>query len=143
MNWDPPIDSGLSGVVYPEDALDAYVDDRRGPGVYALRCSLPDTNDHETYHRLWLDHYDVVPGFLEAIVDAGRLLYVGAAKDVLARLNTHLEAPNRSASVCRVFPIHSVVGVWPMDSVGVAFERESGVGIELQNEYPGDYVHYR
>lgn len=141
--WHPPRETGLIGGLYLEEDLLNHVDDLadvHGPGVYALKLSVPDSRD--VVEARWATHYDVdVPEWVWAAYRHEGVLYVGAAKNVFERLTEHLGSPNRTASLCRVFPPHSVWDVWLFDDVTRAFDRESGIAIQLRNELPSIYVH--
>lgn len=135
-NWHPPLESGLArGDRRVEDALRAHVEsgdlaDAHAPGVYALTLSTP---DDRPYAEVWDEHHDARHPELDAMEAAGRVLYVGAAKNVFERVTEHLESPNRSGAVPRVFPIHDVQTVWWKESVEQAFTDESRHAIELRN----------
>ena len=142
-DWSPPIDTGLSGELYLSEHIETFVDalaDAHEPGVYAVVCSTPDTTSVERYAREWLDYYEVTPPFLADLAGASTLIYVGAAQDVYDRLREHLDAPNRTGSVCRPFPIHHVEELWFTET---PFERESQIGMQLQHDRPDAYVHFR
>ena len=144
-DWDPPIDGGLSGDRYLSVDIESFVDgdlgDAHAPGVYSLRLSTPD--DRDTVRERWTSWYDVdVPDWIWTAFECGTVLYVGAAANVFDRVTQHLEAPNRTASICRVFPVHSVWDVWWFDSAERAFERESGIAMSVANT-EGVYVHQR
>lgn len=140
--WTPPRSEGLSGERYVETDLEQFVDDlsdAHAPGVYALRLSTP--SDRETVRERWSAAYDVdVPEWVWIAFESPAVLYIGAAKNVHARLHEHLDSPNRSASICHAFPIHSVWDVWWFDSLERAFERESGIAMDITNQHPGVFV---
>lgn len=141
--WSPPIDSGLSGDLYLEEDLAHHVDELREahhPGVYALKLSVPDSR--AVVEERWARQYEVdVPDWIWSAFDADGVVYVGGARNVFARLYDHLEEPNRTASICHVFPPHSVWGLWWFDDETRAFERESGIAIDIRNKHPTLYVH--
>lgn len=144
--YDPPRETGLSGDAYLSEVLEEHVDDlsdAHAPGVYALRLSKPVPGDRETLARAWLEHFDVTPPYLGDVADACEIYYVGAAKNMHARITEHLESPNRSSALCRVLTVHDVFALWPMDSAGEAFTRETGLALDLRRELDGAYVHCR
>lgn len=146
FEWDPPLDTGLSGVAYLSVAMEAHYDDlgdAHAPGVYALRLSKPVDLTPATFDMRWAEYATPAPSFRDDILDADELLYVGAAANVYERIATHLEHPNRSSVVCRVFPIHDVFRVWPFPSTEGAFTHETRIALDLQHERPGAYVHCR
>jgi len=141
----PDPSTGLSGGAY----LSTHVEERgwtptelHSPGVYALELSTP-TGGHETYARRWLEYFDTTPAYLDQLVDADRVLYVGASADVYERLLDHVEGKVRKSVLPTVFPIHHVETVRLFDSADGAFAREHGVALELGNDLPNAYVHSR
>ena len=145
VDWYPPVESGLNGDRSPEEDIEPWVDDlsdAREPGVYVVKCSTP--SEWDTVERLWSKHYEVdPPDWVREAFESHVVLYVGGAKDVLGRLHQHLENANQSSALTRVFPLHSLWDVRWMDSAEQAFERESGVAIEIDERYPAIYVHQR
>lgn len=143
--WTPPLNEGLFGDRYLSVDIESFVDgdlsDAHSPGVYALRLSVPLRRD--PVRARWNDWYDVdVPEWVWTAFECGTVLYVGAAKNVYERIQTHLDSPNRTASICRVFPPHSIWNVWWFDSADAAFKRESGVAMDVA-QTEGVYVHQR
>ena len=113
-------------------------DQMRGPGVYALTLDRPD--DLTT---AWKNAYDVQPDWFDRLCYASRAVYVGAASDVLARLENHRDGDVRQAALLRVCSIDSLYTVWWHGSADEAFERESRHALTLQSENPEWYVHQR
>jgi predicted GIY-YIG superfamily endonuclease len=141
--WTPAIETGLSGDAYLSEQAEAFVDSQlqelHAPGVYALKLSQPD--DPGVVRDRWARVYEVdVPGWVWSAFEARGVLYVGGAENVYERITEHLESPNRSASICHVFPIHSLWDVWLFDDATRAFEREGGIALRLKNAYPELYV---
>jgi len=113
------------------------------PGVYALAIDVPD-GGVETLARDWLDHYPATPPYLRTLVDAERVIYVGAAKNVRARIEDHLQGDVRKASLPRVWGVSDVVRVWWFEDADRAFEREHGLAMDLDHDTDvGTYVHSR
>lgn len=143
--WTPPLETGLNGNRYVEDDLEAFCDDlsdAHAPAVYAVKLSTPD--DWRLVMDMWDQHFDVdPPDWLRAAFDSHVVVYVGATKNLSERLHTHLENANQSTAIAKIFPFHSLWGVWFFDDVGEAFDREHGIAMDLNNEYPGLYVHSR
>jgi len=137
-NYVPPRDTalGVDPDATPAEQLAQFVDDVTQPGCYALRLSKP---QHERLEVLWSQEYDVLHPDIDAMQDSDRLYYVSGAKNLLARINDHLDNPNRSGAVMSVAPIHSIAHVWPYDSAEKAFEKESHHAIEM-NQHPRAYV---
>jgi predicted GIY-YIG superfamily endonuclease len=148
VSWSPKVDTGLSGQRLLPDALAPHVDDPDAgtdrPGVYVLELSTPPAKaGHETHARLWLEQNEVTPSYLPEVVAAGRLLYVGYAASVRNRIHTHLNSPNQSSALTRVYPIHDIDTVWWYETAEIAQTREHGHRIELNNELSNAYVHSR
>ena len=147
IQWSPPIETGLSGEAYLSEMIEDHVDggpsEAHRPGVYVLELSIPATGGLETYTRLWLETHETTDRYLESIVDANRLLYVGHSADVYGRIQQHLEHPNRSTTVAATFPIHHVEDVWFYDTKQAADDREQGHAIDLNNQIIDAHVHCR
>ena len=107
-------------------------------GVYALALNRPDDLEAE-----WDAIFESRPDYFETLQTAETIVYVGAAKNVISRLEDHVEGRVRKAALLQVCEIESVRNIWWMDSTEKAFERESGIAIAMQNEYPSYYVHSR
>jgi len=80
-------------------------------GCYALEIATPDAG-HETHARRWADAgYETMPPFLDRLVDASRVLYVGRASSVRDRLEDHLAGDVRTASLPKVYEVRGIEGV--------------------------------
>jgi predicted GIY-YIG superfamily endonuclease len=113
------------------------------PGVYALLIDTPDAG-FETHARRWLAAgYETTPPYLPAIVDAERVVYVGAAKSVRDRLEDHLAGDVRKATLPTVYDITDLDGVWWYDDADAAFGAEQSIRDDIAREHPGWYVHAR
>jgi len=111
----------------------------RGPACYALELDAPDN-----VRDRWREHYDVVPDYMDAVEAAETVVYVGAAKDLLHRLEDHAARDVRKSALLRVCRIGSLRNVWWFEDVDRAFERESGLALMLDNQTDaGTYVHQR
>lgn len=146
QRWNPPRETGLTETKYLIEEIAQHVDDisdSRAPGVYVLELSTLDTNSIEEHSRAWLEHFETIPEYLNTIAGSDRLLYVGASPDVQSRIETHLHSPNRSTTIAKVYPIHSIESIYWMNSAEEAFTKESKIAIDLANEYPDAYVHSR
>jgi len=108
------------------------------PCVYALRLTRPDDPA-----RAWDQQYDVRPEWFPRFKDAERVVYVGATADCLSRLEDHAAADVRKAALLRICELDRLRNVWFFSDAGRAFERESGIAIEMQNQYKHYYVHQR
>jgi len=147
LEWSPAIETGLSGEVYLSEHIEHHVDggptEAHRPGVYCLELSIPEQCGLETYSRLWLDTHGTVPTYLESIVEANRLLYVGSSGNVYKRIQQHLEHPNRSTTVASTFPIHHIEKIWWYDDAQTAEDREHGHRMELNHQLVDAHVHSR
>jgi len=111
------------------------IEDYHSPAVYALDLSRP--NDLAS---AWDREFDVRPPFFGELRDADGVVYVGATNDALGRLEDHRDGDVRQAALLQVCDIKGLRDVWLFDEVGRAFERESGIAIELANEHPDWFV---
>ena len=108
------------------------------PAVYALELEKPDL-----LGSVWDSHYDTRPPYFEDLRDCQQVVYVGATGNLIHRLEDHTEAHVRKAALMQVCEITSLRNVWWFKDAQRAFERESGIAIAMQNEYPEYYVHSR
>lgn len=144
--WTPPIETGLSGSVFVTDALAEYLDTHddsernvHAPAVYALRLSTPD--DSAVVRERWERYYDVdAPEFVRSAFEADRAYYAGSTHNCFDRLTQHAEG-EKTASICRVYPPHSIHKIWWYDDADTARDHESGHAIDLQNTDPTIHVH--
>ena len=100
-----------------------------GPGIYALRVSVP--NGVEATQREWLDAIDApLPDpMAEQVANADTALYVGRSGNVYDRIMDHADGQVRRASFIRAFGMTDIHGVWPGDeNTGVA-ERNRARGL--------------
>ena len=97
------------------------LDASHGPGIYALRVSVP--TNVEAVQRRWLDAIDApLPDpMAEQVANADTALYVGRSGNVYDRIMDHADGQVRRASFIRAFGMADVHGVWPGDeNTGVA-----------------------
>jgi len=113
-------------------------DQLHDPGVYALVLERPDG-----VAEAWDREFETRPPWFDEFQDARAVWYVGATNDCLSRLEDHRDGEVRVGVLQRVCEIESLRNVWWMPSTDKAFERESGIAVELQNHYPEVYVHCR
>lgn len=125
----------------PADAEPHLTDDYEqlhDPAVYALVLDRPtDLED------AWDRRFDSRPPYFEDFQQAQRVVYVGAAADCLRRLEDHADGEVRKAALLEICEIEALRNIWWFDDATRAFERESGIAIEMQNQYPEYYVHSR
>jgi predicted GIY-YIG superfamily endonuclease len=137
---------GLSGDAYLSEHVEqkGYTpSELQTPGCYALRLSIPDTTNIEAYERLFAEHYENVPGYVDGLADAPRCYYVGAAKNIYERLEDHVSGDVRQAVLPTVFEVHSLKTVWKMESMDEAIQREGKCALLLGQADPEAFVHYR
>jgi predicted GIY-YIG superfamily endonuclease len=113
-------------------------DQLHDPAVYCLTLLRP-----PDVGAAWDRHFETRPDWFEEFSDADRVLYVGAANDLLHRLEDHVDGEVRKAALLRVCDIGALRNVWWFEDADRAFERESGIALTLQQEYPSAYVHQR
>jgi len=115
------------------------ISDLRQPGCYCLKLSRP----HDVGDR-WDQHFDNRPPYWDAFTSAERVLYVGASKDVLGRLEDHRDGEKRKAALLRVCSIDSLFGIEWFGSAAEAFEKESKRALTLdQAMHDSTYTHQR
>ena len=108
------------------------------PAVYCLVLERPDD-----VADVWDRQFDHRAPWFEEFRDASAVWYVGAAADCLSRLEDHRDGEVRTTVLTEVCAIDSLRNVWWFEDADRAFERESGIAVELQNHYPSVYVHSR
>lgn len=108
------------------------------PAVYALELTRPD--DVESAWNAVFDHQ---PPYLEDLEQCSTVVYVGASTNLLSRLEDHHVGQVRLTALTSICEIDSLRNVWWFDDPQRAFERESGIAMTMQNEYPEMYVHSR
>jgi hypothetical protein len=146
--------------VYLSERIERHVDggptEAHRPGIYCLELSIPDSHDHELYHRLYLAEKSeqksdntAIPAYLEQIIEARRMLYVGSSHDVYNRLREHIDAytdptaPNRSTTIAEVFPIHHIHSIRFCSDDELLKSQERTRSDELRAEHPEAYIHQR
>lgn len=108
------------------------------PGVYCLLLDRPDDLAEQ-----WDRRFDTRPDYWDKFVNATQVAYVGAASDVLRRLEEHKQADKRKAALLEVCEIDDLRNIWWFNTQQRAFERESGLALWLANSRPSWYVHQR
>ena len=99
------------------------LDASHGPGVYALRVSVP--SGVEAIQREWLNAIDapLPDAYAEQLAESAVALYVGRSADVYDRLMDHARADVRRASFVRAFGMADIHGVYPEDENTSVAER--------------------
>ncbi len=115
------------------------ISDLKNPGCYAIELTRP-----SDVAARWDQHFDNRPPYWHEFVNAGRVLYVGASKDVLGRLEDHRDGEKRKAALLRVCSIKSLFGIEWFGSAAEAFEKESKRALTLdQAMHDSTYTHQR
>ncbi|AFH21459.1 hypothetical protein OSG_eHP1_00145 [environmental Halophage eHP-1] len=117
---------------------DGDLSDLSSAGVYCLTLDRPDD-----LAAAWDREYDHRPNYWDDLTHCTQVAYVGAAKDVLSRLEEHRDGAVRQTALTTVCGIDALRNIWCFDSPSVAFERESRLALWLQNSRPSWYVHQR
>ena len=108
------------------------------PAVYAIVLKRP-----EDVAQAWDSVFENRPPYFTDLQEADTVVYVGAAKNLMHRLEDHSNGNVRKSALLRICEIDHLRNVWWFDSADRAFERESGFAIALQNEHADYYVHQR
>ena len=128
----------LPGCIEPHMMTDMAFERIRGAAVYCLELEPP-----EDIYTEWDQHFENRAPYLDEIDDAQGVRYVGAANDLLRRLNDHNDGRVRKAALLRVCDIESLHSVYWFDDPDEAFERESKIATIMQNQHPDIYIHSR
>jgi predicted GIY-YIG superfamily endonuclease len=102
-------------------------------GCYALRLSGPHTD--------WSDVWDTKPQWWPQADAAEYCLYVGAASNVLRRLEDHVEGEHRTATLVSICEITGLETVKWCDNPREA--DEYNLAARLDREHERAYVHQR
>jgi len=128
--------TGLSLPADLEPYADSY-DQLTNPAVYALQLEKP-----EDAEWALAGAFDAWPAWGEEFLAFSEILYVGAAKNALERLEQHRDGEFRP-TLMEVCEVARIVDLWWFDSAEAAFEKESGIALEVAHEHSAAYVHYR
>ena len=105
--------------------------------VYVLRLSRPDD-----LAAAWDHHFEHRPDYWESLEAADRVLYVGSAKDLLARLTDHKDGEKRLTVLTEVCSIDGLRNVHWCETER-RFLEESKIATLMNNELGDTYVHSR
>jgi predicted GIY-YIG superfamily endonuclease len=115
-------------------------DDPTQPGVYVLALDNPGPR-LEDHARRWYQEYKTVhPDDVAAMVGANQMLYVGAAKNLAARLEEHVTGEKKQAKWLTVYPPVEVRQVGVSASVYTAFQTETQTAYRVAEATPGTTV---
>jgi predicted GIY-YIG superfamily endonuclease len=103
--------------------------DISGPGCYLLELTKPDD-----MADAWDREFDHRPEWFEQLQDADRVLYVGASKRVLSRLEDHRDGEVRLTVLTRVCDVSSVEEAWFYGSAEKAFQAEYNHAAEVSRQ---------
>jgi len=116
----------------PSD-LEPYTTDYRTAAVYALDVTMPDDLAYE-----WDRRFEHRAEWFDQLQAAGNEIYVGAAKNLIGRLEDHRDGQVRKAVLPSLATEIDLRNVWPKDHADDAFRDESAVAIRLRNHLPAD-----
>jgi len=108
------------------------------PGVYALYLKKPDN-----VREQWEQEFDHTPDYVDMLESKPTTVYVGAASNVMSRLEDHRDGQVRKVALLRVCDIEGLRNVWWFDSPEEAFEQEWPLATLMQQECDDYYVHQR
>jgi len=117
---------------------DGDLSDLSSAGVYCLTLDRPDD-----LAAAWDREFDHRPAYWDELEHCTQVAYIGAANDVLSRLEEHRDGEVRQTALTTVCVIDALRNIWWFDSAEVAFERESRIAMLMQNHKPSWYVHQR
>jgi len=112
--------------------------DLSSAGVYCLTLDRPDD-----LAAAWDREYDHRPGYWDELEQCVQVAYVGAAKDVLSRLEEHRDKNRRVAALMAVCGIDSLRNIWWVNADEDVYEQESRLALWLQRHKADWYVHQR
>lgn len=123
----------------PED-LTPYTnghDDLHSAGCYAIYLNRP-----SALADAWDEKYDTRPPYWQQLTEADRVLYVGGASDLLARLEDHRDGGVRETALTKICEVTGLHTVWVCEDADTAFNiEEPRLARMLQEEYPSWFVH--
>lgn len=124
----------------PEDIEPHLTSDNEwsDPGVYCLSLTVP-----SDVRERWESVFDTTPDYLDMVEQKAQTVYVGAAKNVLSRLEDHKEGKYRKAALLEVCEIDGLRNVWWFNTVERAFLKERTMADMVSAEHPSWYVHQR
>ena len=117
----------------PSD-LEAFTDDYTASGVYALDIQKPDDLEVE-----WDRRFEHRPAWFDELDAAENVVYVGAAKNLLARLEDHRDGQVRQAILPSLAVDMDLRNVWVRPDMDTAMLDESRIAIRLRNHLPETY----
>jgi hypothetical protein len=110
----------------------------RGAAVYCLTLTRPDD-----LPEAWDAAFEERPPYFEDLQTADGVVYIGAAKDLLARLSDHKDGDVRLTVLTEVCEIDGIRNIWWIQDPSRRFIEESKLATMLQNERPDLYIHSR
>jgi len=119
----------------PSD-LEPYTTDYRTAAVYALDVTMPDDLAYQ-----WDLRFEHRAEWFDQLQAAGNVIYVGAAKNLIGRLEDHRDGQVRKAVLPSLATEIDLRNVWPKSDADDAFREESKIAIRLRNHLPaGTFV---
>jgi len=109
----------------PTEQLLARTDDPTQPGIYVLELNSPGST-LQAHARRWYNEYQTVhPDDVGGLAGTERLLYVGAAANLQARLEDHVQGDVRKSAWLSVYPPTELITVSVSPSAERAFGHET------------------
>jgi len=108
------------------------------PGVYSLYLKKP-----ENVQEAWDNEFDNTPDYVDMLESKPTTVYVGAASNVMRRLEEHRDGDKRKAALLRICEIDGIHTIWWFDHKEQAFLKERTMADMLSQERPDWYVHQR
>lgn len=106
--------------------------------VYGLSLTVP-----SDVREQWESIFDSTPDYLDMVEEKPHTRYVGAAKNLISRLEDHRDGKVRKVALLEVCEIDSLTNLWWFDSAERAFLKERSCADMLSQELPNCYVHQR
>jgi len=116
--------------------IDGY--DWNDPGVYCLSLTVP-----SDVRERWECEFEQTPDYVDMVEQKHCTAYVGATKNVMARLEDHRDGDVRKVALLRVCEIDGVHNIHWFDSKDDAFKHEWGIANLMSQQRPEFYVHQR
>ena len=117
----------------PSD-LEKFTDDYTASGIYALDIQKPDNLEVE-----WDRRFEHRAAWFEEFAAAEHVVYVGAAKNLLSRLEDHRDGQVRQAILPSLAVDMTLRNVWLRPDMDTAMQDESRIAIRLRNHLPETY----
>lgn len=121
-----------------EPFLSDKYDDWTAPCVYALTLDKPDD-----LGDAWDRTFETRPDYFDVLDAKTAVVYIGATKNCIHRLEDHRDGDVRTAAPLEVCDIDELRNIWWFDTAEAAFNHESRLANWASRHYPDTYVHSR